>query len=90
MAWIVWFTLLSRLVWGVVGQGQQNGSAASEARDIPFFPEKEKITVCVSEWSPAVYCKGIQDPVDWTGFEVELFQEIMPILGWSYDMIGVF
>lgn len=73
---------------GAGAQGEVAVAPASTPRDIPFFPGRQNITVCVSEWSPAVYCKGIQDPVDWTGFEIEMFQEIMPILGWTYDMIG--
>lgn len=81
----------------VLGQDEGNSSTAdslkdtagisnSSSGDIPWFPGKEKITVCTSEWTPAVRCQGL-DPLDWSGYEIELFQNIMPLMGWTYDMI---
>jgi len=82
--------VLSFLACLVLARAQDGVAVAPipNTTGIPFFPGRQKITVCVSEWSPAVYCKGVQDPVDWTGLEIEVFQEIMPIMGWTYDMIG--
>jgi ABC-type amino acid transport substrate-binding protein len=81
----------------VLGQDEGNSSTADSLKDtagisngsrvdIPWFPGKEKITVCTSEWTPAVRCQGL-DPLDWSGYEIELFQNIMPLMGWTYDMI---
>lgn len=53
---------------------------------IPWFPENSKLTVCTSEWTPAVRCVGL-DPVFWSGYEIDLFKAMMPLMGWTYDMI---
>lgn len=67
--------------------GGQNGTDS-----IPFFPNNTKITLCVSDWTPAVYCEIMpynetRNPDDFTGYEVELFRKIMPYMGWSDDII---
>jgi ABC-type amino acid transport substrate-binding protein len=53
---------------------------------VPWFPGRDTITVCTSEWTPAVKCVDL-DPLDWTGYEIELFKNMMPLMGWTYDMI---
>lgn len=58
-----------------------NGSVA-------YFPNDSKLTVCTSEWTPAVKCEGLDNPEVWTGFEIEIFKDMLPILGWSYEDIG--
>lgn len=57
-----------------------------QTQGVPWFPDKEKITVCTSEWTPAVKCDGL-DPLMWSGYEIELFKELMPFMGWTNDMI---
>ncbi|WPT13321.1 Glutamate receptor ionotropic, kainate 2 [Picochlorum sp. SENEW3] len=53
---------------------------------IPWFPNNTKLRVCTSEWTPAVRCVGL-DPVYWSGYEIDLFKAMMPLMGWTYDMI---
>ena len=54
---------------------------------VPFFGNKTVVKVCVSDWTPAVYCKNKTDTADYTGFEVELFRKVMPYLGWIDTMV---
>ena len=56
------------------------GPSADNYTGIPFFPGKDKITVCTSEWTPAVLCAGL-DPDEWNGYEFELFRALMPLMG---------
>lgn len=63
------------------------GSTKGAVSNIPFFPDKEKITICTSEWSPGVKCLGLRDPLKWSGYEIQVFKALMPVMGWTYDMI---
>lgn len=96
--YIVAFLLGTPHAYGQVGNGsdaaasppveETTGPAPGPASrgDVPWFPGREKITVCTSEWTPAVKCIDL-DPLDWSGYEIELFKNIMPLMGWTYDMI---
>lgn len=66
--------------------GPAPDSSPAARGDVPWFPGRETITVCTSEWTPAVKCKDL-DPIDWSGYEIELFKNVMPLMGWTYDMI---
>jgi ABC-type amino acid transport substrate-binding protein len=56
-------------------------------RTIPYFEDKKVLTVCASEWTPSVICAGLESPLKWSGFEIDLFRAVMPLMGWSYDML---
>lgn len=59
----------------------------TEGKLVPYF-NKTKITVCTSDWMPAVYCANITDTSKFTGLEVELFREVMTRMGISEDQLG--
>lgn len=54
---------------------------------IPYFEDKDIITICTSEWTPSVICAGLENPLQWSGYEIDLFRAVMPLMGWSYDMM---
>jgi hypothetical protein len=78
--------LLSLLVINV--QGQQPGwYVAMPDENVPYF-NKTKLIVCTTPWTPAVFCDPDQDPLDWTGFEIELFRTVTIRMGLAPEMLG--
>lgn len=65
---------------------EEEDASPAPVGSIPWFPNNTKLTVCTSEWTPAVRCVGL-DPVYWSGYEIDLFKAMMPLMGWTYDMI---
>ena len=54
---------------------------------IPYFEDKNVLTVCTSEYTPSVFCAGLDNPLQWSGYEIDLFRAVMPLMGWTYDML---
>ena len=60
---------------------------------IPFFENTTRIRVCSSPWTPAVACEvgSTDSPAEqWrqaSGYEIEVFKKIMPMLGWTDEML---
>jgi len=44
-------------------------------------------SVCTSEWTPSVICAGLDNPLKWSGYEIDLFRAVMPLMGWTYEML---
>jgi ABC-type amino acid transport substrate-binding protein len=38
--------------------------------------------ICISDWAPTVQCKGIDDPMEYTGFQIEMFRYMAEEYGW--------
>ncbi len=38
--------------------------------------------ICISDWTPMVYCKGIEDPTAYSGFAVDVMRNIATDFGW--------
>jgi hypothetical protein len=38
--------------------------------------------ICISDWAPMVQCKGIEDPFEFTGYQVEMFRYMAEDFGW--------
>ena len=66
-----------------------NISYPTDGPNVPYF-NKTKITVCTSDWMPAIYCANITDTSKFTGLEIELFREVTTRMGISEDQIGMF
>lgn len=56
-------------------------------KPIPYFEDKDVLTICTSEWTPSVICAGLDNPLQWSGYEIDLFRAVMPLMGWTYDMM---
>jgi ABC-type amino acid transport substrate-binding protein len=64
-------------------------SALPVLPQVPFL-NTTKIKVCTTPWTPAVVCSNATDPVEWTGFEIEVFKLTASRMGIVEDMIGTF
>lgn len=42
-----------------------------------------KKEVCISSWTPMVYCDNTTDPANYTGYQVELFRHVAQELQWA-------
>jgi ABC-type amino acid transport substrate-binding protein len=74
------------------GTESENGPAlAYREGAIPFFENQTVINVCSSPWTSAVECDTEEGPEQWStasGYEIEVFKKMMPILGWTDEMIN--
>jgi hypothetical protein len=86
--------MLLLLLHSAVGAaGQQAGSeplspAPTGTTDaVPLFPGRDVINVCMTEQTPMAYCVD-RVPLNYTGYQVEVFKAIMPALGWTKPMLN--
>jgi len=71
----------------VVGEERVATATQNVTKGIPYFEDKDKLTICTSEWTPSVICSGLENPLQWSGYEIELFRATMPLMGWTFDML---
>lgn len=61
---------------------------AKRSSDTPLDPSvnprytTQPYNICISDWTPMVYCKDIEDPATYTGFAVDVMRNIATDLGW--------
>ena len=87
--------LLTQHAWSANAQTEE--SPEDQLRytlgKIPLFPNSTRIRVCASPWTPAVECTidGTKPSREqWaaaSGYEIEVFKQMMPVLGWTDEMI---
>jgi hypothetical protein len=44
--------------------------------------QNQPYNICISDWTPMVYCKDIEDPAAYTGFAVDVMRNIATDFGW--------
>eukprot|EP00890_Picochlorum_soloecismus_P002632 jgi/Picsp_1/336/NSC_00335-R1_glutamate-gated kainate-type ion channel receptor subunit 5 len=79
--------VVGSLFQGVVGEERVGAATQNVTKGIPYFEDKNKLTICTSEWTPSVICSGLGNPLQWSGYEIELFRATMPLMGWTFDML---
>jgi len=90
--------LLTQLAGSAQAQAQaKEGSGEGQLQypigKIPLFPNSTRIRVCGSPWTPAVECdvdSSAPGRKQWetaSGYEIEVFKLMMPVLGWTDEMI---
>ena len=87
--------LLTQHAWSANAQTEE--SPEDQLRytlgKIPLFANSTRIRVCASPWTPAVECTidGTKPSREqWaaaSGYEIEVFKQMMPVLGWTDEMI---
>jgi len=96
IAAVVVLLLLTQLAGSAQAQakeGSGEGQLQYQLGKIPLFPNSTRIRVCASPWTPAVDCTvdssapGREQWETASGYEIEVFKQMMPVLGWTDEMI---
>lgn len=87
LSWLAFVLAAASLALGAHAAGPPPGRPAPVALPLVPYLNTTKVTVCVSDWTPAVYCLDKEDPRDYSGFEVELFRRVISLLGWTEEML---
>ena len=96
IAAVVVLLLLTQLAGSAQAQakeGSGEGQLQYQLGKIPLFPNSTRIRVCASPWTPAVECTvdssapGREQWETASGYEIEVFKQMMPVLGWTDEMI---